>query len=47
MPVEPLKRISEVPAIKKEEKVGLSQKKKQRQPKRKNKEEPGRIDIQI
>lgn len=47
MPVEPLKRISEVPVIKKEEKVSLSQKKKQGQPKKKNKEEPGRIDIQV
>lgn len=47
MPIEPLKRISEVPVIKKEERVGLSQKKKQRQAKKKNKEEPGRIDIQV
>lgn len=47
MPVEPLKRISEVRLIKKEERVGLPQKKKQRQPKKKNKEEPGRIDIQV
>lgn len=47
MPVEPLKRISEVPAITKEARVGLSQKKKQKQPKKKNKEEPGRIDIQV
>ncbi|MGD0884113.1 MAG: hypothetical protein ABSA46_04415 [Thermodesulfovibrionales bacterium] len=47
MPIEPTTRIASIPSVKKYENTNLSQRKKPKQPKKNEKEEPGKIDIKV
>jgi hypothetical protein len=47
MPVEPTYKITNIPAVKRQDNAKLPQERKPKEPKKNEKKEPGKIDIKV